>query len=372
MMALPGSPDIRVEGGAVRCRGSWTVDRIGRVARALGDLEWPVGVEVVLDASGVDAMDTAGAWLLHRTAYDPERPGRTVILRLRPEHQRMLQLVISSGFVRSPPPVGDRVGVVEALGRKARSSAREIGHLVSFFGETAVTARRALTGPLWLRWRQVLQHVQTAGFEALPTAALLSFSIGVVIAHQGSSLFRPFGAGILVADLVGLATLRELSPLVIAIIAAARSGSAYAAQIGAMKITGEIDSLRAVGASPIEVLVLPRVAALAIALPLLTVSADVAGVAGGMVVARSELAIDRGEFFGRIAHTIQPSDYLVGLVKAPVFGCIVAAIGCYQGLHAADDADSVGRRTTVAVVQSIFLVIVADAFFGVLSRGFGI
>lgn len=371
-MALPGSPVIGVEGGAVRCRGSWTVDHIGHVERALSGLEWPVGVEVVLDASGVDAMDTGGAWLLHQTARSLERSGRTVMLQLRPEHQRMLELVISSGFVRSPPPASDRVGVVETLGRNAWSSARELAPLVSFFGETAVTARRALTGPLRVRWRQVLQNVQTAGFGALPTAALLSFSMGVLIAHQGSSLFRPFGAGILVADLVGLATLRELSPLVIAIVAAARSGSAYAAQIGAMKITGEIDSLRAAGASPIEVLVLPRLAALVIALPLLTVAADVLGVAGGMVVVRSELAIDRSEFLARIARTIQPSDYLVGLVKAPVFGAIVAAVGCYQGLHAGDDADSVGRRTTVAVVQSMFLVIVVDALVGVLSRSFGI
>ena len=173
------------------------------------------------------------------------------------------------------------------------------------------------------------------------------------------------------ADLVGLATLRELAPLLTAIIAAARSGSAYAAQIGAMKITGEIDSLRAIGASPIEVLVLPRIAALAIALPLLTVAADIVGVAGAMVVARSELAIENGEFLGRIARAIHPADYLVGLVKAPVFGAIVAAIGCYQGLHVEDDATSVGRRTTVAVVQSMFLVIIADVFVVVLSKGVG-
>ena len=371
-MALPGSPDIRVEGSVVRCRGSWTVDRIGHVERALSALAWPVGVDVVLDASGADAMDTAGAWLLHRTARGLERSGRTVILRLRPEHQRMLQLVTSSGFVRSPPPTGDRVGVVETLGRKAWSSARELEHLVSFFGETAVTARRALTGPLGFRWRQVLQNVQTAGFEALPTAALLSFSIGVVIAHQGSSLFRAFGAGILVADLVGLATLRELSPLFIAIIAVARSGSAYAAQIGAMKITGEIDSLRAVGASPIEILVLPRIAALAIALPLLTISADVLGVAGGMMVARSELAIDHGEFLGRIARAIQPSDYLVGLVKAPVFAFFISIIGCMHGLRVKGSAESVGRETTRAVVKSIFLVIVLDALFSVFFEEVGL
>lgn len=371
-MASSGSPDISVEGRTARLRGSWTADRIRHVQRALNGLAWPVGVEVVLDADGVDAMDTAGAWLLHRTARRLEHGGRTVIVRLRPEHQRMVQLVVSSGFVPSRPPASGRAGVVETLGRIGSSAAREVEHLLGFFGETALTARRALTSPLGVRFRQVLQHVQTAGVGALPTAALLSCAIGVVIAHQGASLFRPFGAGILVADLVGLATVRDLSPLLMATIVAARSGSAYAAEIGAMKITGEIDSLRAAAASPIEVIVLPRIAALAIALPLLTVFADVVGVAGGMLVARSELAIDRGEFLRRLARTIEPSDYLVGLLKAPVFGVIISAVGCYQGLRAGDDADSVGRRATAAVVQSLFLVIVAEAFVELLSRSFGI
>jgi phospholipid/cholesterol/gamma-HCH transport system permease protein len=169
-------------------------------------------------------------------------------------------------------------------GRRAWNSARELGGLVSFFGEMGVTAVRVRASPLRVRWRQVLQHVQTAEFEALPTAALLSFFIGVVITYQGSTLFRPFGAGILVADLVGLAMLRELSPRLTAIIVAGRSGSAYAAQIGAMKMTGEIDSLRAVGVSPIEVLVLPRVVSRDLGL-LWNVADHVAFLAEGRVVA---------------------------------------------------------------------------------------
>ncbi|HET9595449.1 MAG TPA: ABC transporter permease [Anaeromyxobacteraceae bacterium] len=232
-MAPPGSPRIGVEGGAVRCSGSWTVDRIGRVERALSDLTLPTGVEVVVDASGVDAMDTAGAWLLHRIARALERSGRTVTLRLRPAHQGLLGIVTSSEVVPAAPAASGGVGVLEAVGRKAWTSAGEVHDLLGFVGETAVTAMRALAGPLRVRGLQVLQNVQSAGFEALPTAALLSLSIGIVIARQGSSLFRPFGAGILVADLVGLAMLRELSPLLMAIVAAARSGSAYAAQIGA-------------------------------------------------------------------------------------------------------------------------------------------
>jgi phospholipid/cholesterol/gamma-HCH transport system permease protein len=372
-MAPAGSPGIRIEGGSVRCSGSWTVDRIGGGAeRLLRGLARRVGSAVVVDTSAVVAMDLAGAWLLHRTARGLERSGRAVSLRLRPEHEALLGIVTTfSGVVAGPPRTRER-RFRSAIARRARGSARELGGLLSFFGEVGVTAARARTGPLRVRWRQVLRHVQVAGFEALPTAALMSFFIGVVIGYQGAALLRPFGAGILVADLVGLAMLRELSPLLTAIIVAGRSGSAYAAQIGAMKMTGEIDSLRAVGVSPIEVLVLPRIAALVVVLPLLTVSADVLGVAGAMVVAKSELAVGSGELLGRIARAIRAPDYLLGVGKAPVFAVIVAAVGCYQGFQAAGDADSVGRRTTLAVVQSMFLVIVADAFVLVLSRLFGI
>jgi phospholipid/cholesterol/gamma-HCH transport system permease protein len=371
-MAPPGSPGIRVEDGAVRCSGSWTVDRIGRVERALRGFAWPMGVAVVVDASAVGSMDTAGAWLLKRTARGLERSGRTVTLRLRREHEALLEIVSSSGVVTGPPRARDRPRFLSTFGRRAWSSARELGGLVTFFGEITVTVARARNGPLRVRWRQVLQHVQTAGLDALPTTALLSSFIGVVLAYQGSALFRPVGTGILVADLVGLAMLRELAPLVTAIIVAGRSGSAYAAEIGAMKMTGEIDSLRAVGLSPIEVLVLPRIAALLVVLPLLTVAADVLGVAGAMVVARAELAMGSGEFLGRVAREIHASDYALGVGKAPVFAVIIAAVGCYQGLQVADDANSVGRRTTVAVVQSMFLVVVADGFVLVVSRLFGI
>jgi phospholipid/cholesterol/gamma-HCH transport system permease protein len=231
---------------------------------------------------------------------------------------------------------------------------------------------RGLAGPLRARRRQVLQHVETAGFGALPTAALLSFSIGAVIAYQASSVLGPMGAGVRVADLVGLAMLRDLAALLTAVIVAARSGSAYAAEIGAMTLTGEVDSLRATGTAPMEVLVLPRIAALALALPLLAVAANVLGVAGGMVVAHAELAIDPGEFLERLGRVVHPSDYLVGLAKAPVFGVIVAVAGCFHGLHVDDDTDSVGRRTTAAVVQSMFLVVVADAYVNILSRVLGI
>lgn len=341
--------------------------------RPLQRADWPGTGEVLIDATAVEAMDTAGAWLLCRTVRVLERDGRAVSLRLRREHEGLLG-VVGPALEAGPPPREDRgrLRLVDALGRRAFGAASELGHLVRFTGETAGDALRALRGRHRERRRQVLQQVQTTGLGALPTAALVSFAVGAVIAYQAAAVFRPLGAGLLVADLVGLAMLRDLAPLLAAIIAAARSGSAFAAQLGAMKVTGEIDSLRGAGVSPTEVLVLPRIAGLAVALPLLAVAADVLGVAGGMAVAHLELAIDPADFLGRVARTLRPADYLVGLAKAPVFGAIVATIGCYQGLHVDEDVDSVGRRTTVAVVQSMFLVIVADGLVNVLSRSLGI
>ena len=212
----------------------------------------------------------------------------------------------------------------------------------------------------------MLHNVQLAGFDALPITGLLSFLMGIVIAYQGADQLRRFGANIFVADLVGIAMLRELSPLLTAIIVAGRSGSAFTAQIGTMKVTEEIDALRTVGIVPQELLVLPKLLALMIVLPLLTVYTDVTGVLGGMLMARTQLGLTFQVFFDRLKEAIVLSTYLTGLCKAPVFAAIIALVGCYQGFRTAGSADSVGRQTTISVVQSIFLVIVTDAIFSIV------
>ena len=215
------------------------------------------------------------------------------------------------------------------------------------------------------RWREVLFNIRSAGFDALPIVGLLSFLLGVVVAYQGADQLRQYGANLLVADLVGVSMLREFAPLITAIIIAGRSGSAYAAQIGTMVVTEEIDALRTLGIAPLELLVLPKVIALVIALPLLTVFADALGVFGGMLMARSQLGVGFPEFLDRFVKAVSMTTYFVGLAKAPVFAAIIAIVGCFQGLRTRGGADSVGRQTTRAVVQSIFLVIVADALFSV-------
>ncbi len=368
--AVPGA-DIRVEGGVASCRGAWTVDGLSGLDRRLERFPWPDVPEVVLDGTAVTAMDTAGAWVLDRVTRSLERTGRRVTLQLRPQDEALLGMIRTSAAA-GPPPPPPRPGLLARLGRGTMAASGRTVGVLAFMGESALAAVRGFSRPRRIRWRQALHDLQEAGFSALPIVGLLSFLLGLVIAYQGAVQLRRYGASIFVADLVGFAMLRELSPLLTAIIVAGRSGSAYAAQIGTMKVTDEVDALRTVGIPPLELLVLPKVAALMVALPLLTVYADVLGVVGGMMVARSELGVSATDFLDRFVRAMRISDYLVGLGKAPVFAAIIAVIGCYQGFQVSGDAESVGRRTTVSVVQSVFTVIVVDAVFSVIFSRLGI
>jgi phospholipid/cholesterol/gamma-HCH transport system permease protein len=219
--------------------------------------------------------------------------------------------------------------------------------------------------PTRIRWRPVVFNISSAGLDALPIVGLLAFLMGVVVAYQGAGQLRTYGANIFVADLVGLSMLREFAPLITAIIVAGRSGSAYAAQIGTMVVTEEMDALRTIGIAPQELLVLPKLVALVIALPLLTVFADALGVAGGMLMAQVRLDVGYGEFLDRFIKAVAVRDYLIGVLKAPVFAAIIVVVGCFQGFRTQGGADGVGQQTTRSVVWSIFLVIVVDAVFSV-------
>lgn len=350
---------------SVRCSGTWTVRGIAALEQQLADFPWPEGGELLLDGAGVSALDTSGAWLLHRTVRQLERQGRAVrIDGLRPEFDALLQLVVR-GAVEQPAVPGS-AGLLATIGRWAWDGTHNLYDMLAFTGESATVLFRSLLHPRRIRWRPILHNLQTAGFEALPITGLLSFLMGIVIAYQGADQLQRFGANIFIADLVGLSMLRELAPLLTAIIVAGRSGSAYAAQIGTMKVTEEIDALRTIGVGTHELLVLPKMLALIIALPLLTVYCDVTGVLGGMLMARSKLDVSFDVFLHRLGDAIHLSSFLTGIAKAPVFAAIIALVGCFQGLQVGGSADSVGRQTTISVVQSIFLVIVADALFSVV------
>lgn len=360
--AIEAVPDA----ATVRCSGAWTVQGIAQLEQRLADFSWPAGKELEIDGSAISALDTSGAWLLQRTLRLLERQGRSVQTSgLRPEFDALLQL-IAARTATSEPAVAAKAGLLENIGIGTWNSMHGLFNMLAFTGESAIALLRSLAQPRRIRWRPILHNLQTAGFEALPITGLLSFLMGIVIAYQGADQLQRFGANIFIADLVGLSMVRELAPLLTAIIVAGRSGSAYAAQIGTMKVTEEIDALRTIGINTHELLVLPKMLALIIALPLLTVYCDVTGVLGGMLMARSKLDVSFDVFLNRLGDAISLSSFLTGIAKAPVFAAIIALVGCFQGLQVGGSADSVGRQTTVSVVQSIFLVIIADALFSVV------
>lgn len=358
--------------GGLRLAGRWNAQGLGGLPAQIAGLQLPPAGCLEADASAITALDTGGAWLLRKLLRRLDDAGCSVALQgLQPAFAGLLALTV---LPPAAPPAAPRQKptALEDLGRRSAAVAEEGAALLSFVGETALAFGRSLLQPGRLRWRPVLHNVRSAGLDALPIVGLLSFLLGIVVAYQGAEQLRRYGANIFVADLVGVSMLREFAPLITAIIVAGRSGSAYAAQIGTMAVTEEIDALRTLGIAPLELLVLPKVIALLIALPLLTVFADVMGVLGGMLMAQQQLGVSAVEFIERFEKAVSLSSYLVGLAKAPVFAGIIALVGCFQGLRTRGGADSVGLHTTRSVVQAIFLVIVADAAFSVAFSVLGL
>jgi phospholipid/cholesterol/gamma-HCH transport system permease protein len=341
--------------------GHWTVHGLGAIAARLDGLSCAPG-DLVLDGSALDAIDSAGALLLQRwLARHRARPS----LRGWPQRLERLMGLAAAGLVPAVLPAAARRTSLERVGVRGVAAFDQGLAMLTFVGECALATVRLMARPARIRWQAVLHNVQVSGFQALPIIGLTAFLLGVVVAYQGADQLQHYGANIFVVELVGYSMLREFAPLISAIIIAGRSGSAYAAQIGTMLVTEEIDAMRTLGIAPIELLVLPKVAALAIALPLLTVFADVTGVFGGMLMARAQLDVGFVEFLDRFGRELQGASLLIGIGKSWVFAIIIAMIGCFQGFRTQGSADSVGRQTTLAVVQSIFLVIVADALFSI-------
>lgn len=351
----------------IHCEGLWTIQHAAALERALAVLSWPDAPEVILETGGIQAMDTAGAWLLQRTLTALERKGRQASVRgLRPEFAGLLKLVSTHGPAAKVTAVGTRPGWLERIGILAWERLRYFPRGLGFLGENTAAMARLIVAPRLIRWNALLGSLERDGFQALPITGLLSFLMGVVIAYQGAEQLRTFGANIFVVDLVGISLLREIAPLVTAILVAGRSGSAYAAEIGTMKVTEELDAIRTLGIAPLQLLVLPKILALVIAMPLLTVYADAIGVFGGMLIASAELDVSFAEFISRFEEAVALRHFVIGIGKAPVFAIIIALVGCYQGFQIRGGVDDVGRHTTISVVQSIFLVIVFDAFFSVV------
>jgi phospholipid/cholesterol/gamma-HCH transport system permease protein len=357
----------------LRAVGDWDIANAGALDAELTGLG-RLGPRVVVDGSHLDHLDTAGAWLIHRTVTSLRAAGATVEVRgLGGAQEALLQRVAESD--RPPLALSPRLRTGEMvgdLGRRTAGFLRSARHFVSFFGESTVVLLRTLLHPRRLRLTPLVWQMEQAGFNALPIVGLMSFLIGIVIAYQGAVQLESFGADVFVVDLIGLSVLREFGILLAAVMVAGRSGSAFTAHLGSMKIDEEVDALRTMGLDPMEVLVLPRVLGLVLTLPLVAFFADLAALLGGGLMAWASQDIAPRTFLERLREAVEPWDFWVGIVKAPVFAGVIGLVGCYQGLQVGGSSESLGLNTTRAVVESIFLVIVLDALFSIFFTLIGI
>ncbi len=360
--------DIDVDSGVLRltARGDWRAKFLKAIDSRLRDFaDDSVGRDLIIDMSGVERLDTAGAMVLQRTFAASDRTSASNIVGASASHKALMTQVVAHLDPCHVMPVHKNafLAMLERLGRGTRDAYFATMHLLDFIGHTLVTAWRVMTRPSHFRWTSTVHHMEEAGLNAVPIIGLMTFLIGAVVAFMGAKILRLFNAEIFTIELVGISVLREFGVLLTAILIAGRSGSAFTAQIGSMKIREEIDAMRVLGLDPMEVLVLPRVVALVIMLAPIAFVASMLGLLGGLLVSWSAMDISPALFMARFQETVIMNHFWAGLIKAPFFAFVIAVIGCFQGMQVEGSAESLGQRTTLSVVQSLFLVIVIDAFF---------
>lgn len=353
------------EGRTLRLSGDWVIARVGSISE---DLRAETGAARI-DLSGVTHIDTVGAWLIHRTVVES---GATVIGASQNAARLLNEVMEADRPDRLPPPkYGGFLRGLDELGEAVNLAFASLLGLVAFFGRLVRATIDVILHPRRIAWRELITRFEMVGVRALGIIGLMSFLIGIVIAQQGSVQLRQFGAEVFTVNLIGRLTFRELGVLMTAIMVAGRSGSAFAAQLGTMKLTEEIDAMRTIGVSPAEALVLPRVVATIVMMPLLGFYASIMALIGGGLFVWAVMDMPPITYIQRIREVVPMTDFYVGMVKAPVFGAIIAMAGCFQGMQVEGNAEEVGKRTTAAVVQAIFMVIVLDAFFAVFFSEIG-
>jgi phospholipid/cholesterol/gamma-HCH transport system permease protein len=372
-----GSLEVTREGDAaiIKASGDWTVGSCTRLDQALRKFSPAQMRQVLFDLANVERLDTAGAWLAVRTLLEAKAAGIAGSFRgVKSDHAVLLQRVADVGELPAlaPQPGFSLVDILARMGKAVITFGKEARGLIGFFGAMLFAFGRVLRRPSHIRFTSLVSNIEQHGLNAMPIVGLLLFFVGIVVAYQGYDQLRKFGQELLTVDLVGIAVLREMGVLITAIIIAGRSGSAFTAQIGTMQVNEEVDAIRTLGLDPMEVLVLPRVMALLIALPLLTFFADVIAILGGAFMSYMVMDMPFPQFLDRLRQAVEVKHFLVGMVKAPIFAVIISLVGCYEGMRVSGSAESVGRLTTQAVVESLFLVIILDAFFANLFSYIGI
>jgi phospholipid/cholesterol/gamma-HCH transport system permease protein len=358
----------------IELNGEWRALQLAQIDVALAAVELDNARRAVINTKGLTALDLSSAWRLREFVRGARDSGVDVQFQGAPPDQlRLIDSTLQSTAPEPPAKLNHEhdletlteYGLTE-LGLYSVREWRDTVAALAFLGRIGATLGKVFTSVKRLRPISVTRHIYETGITAMPITALIAFLISVIIAYMSAQQLRRFGAEIFVVDLVTIGVLREMGVLLTSIIVAGRSGSAFAAEIGSMKLNEEVDALYAIGVDPFEALVLPRVLGLMIALPLLTVVADIIGLMGGALLCRYLLDIPLSQYLTRVSEAITHTTFWVGLWKAPVFALLIGMAGTYRGMQVRDSSRELGRLTTVAVVQSIFLVILADALFAVL------
>ncbi len=369
MLAADFTIDGAGSDATLHLSGRLTLARLGGIYARLQDAVESAGKLAVIDLSRLERIDTVGAWLVARlaTATGARIEGGS------PEADRLIEAVRGADqpVQMRPAHISPVTRVIGQIGTSIGTSLSELVGIIGFLGATLMTFAAVIRHPRRLRWNAIVTRFEAVGVNALMIVGLMCFLIGIVIAQQGAVQLEQFGMDIYTINLVGRASIRELGLLMTAIMVAGRSGSAFAAQLGTMKLTEEIDAMRTIGVAPMEALVLPRVIATVMMMPLLGFFASICAIIGGGLFCWVGLEIPPLTYIQRLREIIPMTDLYAMLIKAPVFGLIIAVTGCYEGMQVKANAEEVGIRTTAAVVRGIFLVIVLDAFFAVFFSSIG-
>jgi phospholipid/cholesterol/gamma-HCH transport system permease protein len=378
-LTTPSDPLLRwsARGGELSAvaSGAWTSANADRLEHLTENLGRETAASVTLDVSGVEALDTFGAWLIERLVRDAGEGKQRARVEAVPDRYRELIAALNRTNRRRPAaPLSE--GWLAAWGQAFAARAFAIGDdfvaIVSMFGALVFAELdRFARRPQWSRLRDTVHHFEKVSWQAIPIITLITFVVGAIISQQGFFYFRKFGAQDYVVNLVGVLVLRELAVLIVSIMMAGRSGSAFTAELGSMKMREETDALRTMGLDPIDILALPRVVALVIALPILTFVGSVSAIAGGALVAWIDSGVSPVTFLARLQEAVTLSDLEVGLIKAPCMALLIAVVACSEGFRVQGSAVSLGVQTTASVVKSIFLVIVLDGIFAIFFSSIG-
>ncbi len=378
-MAVDAKPALEqgtyADGIALRASGPWTarnaplLEQIVLVAEKLSVSKG----RVLIDVSSVSNLDTFGAWFIERLCRSFTRPGlEPRVMGLSDTYSTLFEEVRK---VQAPQPVPTErvtpIVLLERIGRWIAGGGEILVGLSAMFGAIMVATWWVVRHPRSFRLTSMVHHVEQVAWKAIPIILLITFLIGCIITQQGIFHFSKFGAGVFVVDMLGVLVLRELGVLIVAIMIAGRSGSSYTAELGSMKMREEIDALRTMGFDPIEVLILPRILALMIGLPMLTFLGDITALWGGGIVAQFYGGMQPAAFLSRLREVITIDHFIVGMVKAPFMALLIGMVACVEGLAVEGSAESLGQHTTASVVYSIFLVIVLDGVFAIFFASIG-